>query len=524
MSRRKTNEEFKNEIYELVGDEYTVIGEYTLNRNKIRFKHNKCGHVFDMKPNNFLNGQRCPKCYGKKKKNTDIFKKEVYELVKDEYIVLDEYKTDKIKIKFKHNKCGNIFLMSPHNFLAGQRCPKCYGKHRKTNEEFKKEVYELVGDEYSIRSKYINNKTKMEFKHNICGHKFLMTPHNFLAGQRCPNCFRSKKKTINEAKKDFYSLVGDEYSILSTEYINNKAKLLIKHNKCGLEFKMRYNDFVSQGHRCPYCHRFNSIGEDELLNFISTTIGHTYKIIIHENSLIKPYELDIYIPLMKLAIEYNGLYWHSDKVKKDKYYHQKKYTMCKELGINLIQIYDDDWLKNQDIVKAMLLYIFNKRKKNVIKNEKIIDMNVIDKNKFMRKNTILTNYKTRYSSMLINNIGIIAILGFNISDSILNIKNFTLSLSKNYSIKSVMIKFINYIKTNYPHTTKIHIDIDNNFDLYSEELKEIGFNYIKLTSPKAYYFNNTNYQFHTRNKNKLRKDIKILKIYDSGKSIYELKL
>jgi len=70
-------------------------------------------------------------------------------------------------------------------------------------------------------------------------------------------------------------------------------------------------------------------------------------------NIIKPHELDCYIPEQKIAIEYNGLYWHCDKFKADDY-HQSKYLKCKDLGIQLITIFEDEWLNKPDIVKSII--------------------------------------------------------------------------------------------------------------------------------------------------------------------------
>ena len=56
----------------------------------------------------------------------------------------------------------------------------------------------------------------------------------------------------------------------------------------------------------------------------------------------KYYEIDIYIPALKIGIEYNGLYWHSE-LQKEKNYHFKKSKLADELGIRLINIYEDEW-------------------------------------------------------------------------------------------------------------------------------------------------------------------------------------
>lgn len=62
MSKRKTQEEFEKEVYDLVGDEYKVLGEYKSTHTKIKMLHTKCGNEFDMSPSDFLRGNRCPFC------------------------------------------------------------------------------------------------------------------------------------------------------------------------------------------------------------------------------------------------------------------------------------------------------------------------------------------------------------------------------------------------------------------------------------------------------------------------------
>lgn len=123
--RTKPHSQFVDEVYKLVKDEYSVIGEYINALTPIQLKHNKCGNIFNMAPNDFLKGQRCPSCYGTPKKTTNQFKKEVKHLYGNEYIVLSQYKGNKEKIKMKHNLCGYIWETTPNTFLKGTLCPKC---------------------------------------------------------------------------------------------------------------------------------------------------------------------------------------------------------------------------------------------------------------------------------------------------------------------------------------------------------------------------------------------------------------
>lgn len=78
-------------------------------------------------------------------------------------------------------------------------------------------------------------------------------------------------------------------------------------------------------------------------------------VVRNNRTLIAPKELDIYLPDYNVAIEFNGLYWHSEKFK-DKNYHYDKYLACKDKGIRLIQVWEDDWDYKELIVKNMILH------------------------------------------------------------------------------------------------------------------------------------------------------------------------
>lgn len=190
----KTNDEFKKEVYDLVGGEYTFLDDYQGALIKIEVRHNKCGHTYEVQPNDFLNkGRRCPLCYGNIKKTDAQFKQEVFDLVEDEYVFLDHYVNAYTKIRVKHNKCGRVYKVRPNSFFEGRRCSYCanqirYDKLVKTDTQFKQEVFALVGDEYVFLDSYINNGTKIRVKHHKCGNIYEVTPSHFIQGYRCPFC------------------------------------------------------------------------------------------------------------------------------------------------------------------------------------------------------------------------------------------------------------------------------------------------------------------------------------------------
>ena len=74
----------------------------------------------------------------------------------------------------------------------------------------------------------------------------------------------------------------------------------------------------------------------------------------NDRELIAPYELDIVIPELHLAIEFNGIYWHSCFYK-DENYHLMKTELCESKGYRLIHIFEDEW---NEITKEKLKQIF----------------------------------------------------------------------------------------------------------------------------------------------------------------------
>lgn len=73
-----------------------------------------------------------------------------------------------------------------------------------------------------------------------------------------------------------------------------------------------------------------------------------------DNSTLGGKQLDILIPSLKVAIEFNGLYWHSSRTGRSRTYHQEKTDAAAAAGYRLIHIWSDEWIEKQDIIKAYL--------------------------------------------------------------------------------------------------------------------------------------------------------------------------
>ena len=348
-NHKKTDAEFKQEVFNLVGGEYTFIDSYQGANNKIRVKHNKCGQIYEVQPSNFLIGERCPQCAVESIKKTDAeFKQEVYSLVKGEYRVLDPYQGAHIKLRVKHNKCGRIYKVRPYSFLNGRRCPYCSANAKKTDTQFKQEVKNLVGDEYTFLDNYVDARTKLRVKHNKCGNTYEVTPSNFLQGCRCPYCNGNAKKANTQFKQEVFNLVGNEYIFLD-EYVANKIKLRVKHTKCNNIYDVTPSDFL-MGYRCPYC---NSPKGEVTINKIIKSLGINYEAQkVFEDLKDKSYlSYDFYIPDQNILIEYQGLQHYEpvdyfggeDKFKLQQKHDKLKADYAKDHNYKLITVpYTED--------------------------------------------------------------------------------------------------------------------------------------------------------------------------------------
>ena len=338
---KKTDADFKKEAFDLVGDEYTFLDTYANNHTKLRVKHNKCGKVYKIKPYSFLRGDRCPYCVGLIRKTDTQFKQEVFDLVGDEYTFLDTYVNNHTKLRVKHNKCGKVYEVRPNDFLKGTRCPHCFGNTKKTDAQFKKEVYDLVGDEYTFLDTYVNNHTKLRVRHNHCGNTYEVRPNAFFKGDRCPYC---AKKNDVRFKKEVFDLVNNEYTFLEP-YINAKAKIKVKHNKCGHVYEVRPTDFISHHARCPYC---NSPKGEDIINRILKSLGikYEYQKAFSDLKDTHPLSYDFYIPSQSILIEYQGIQHYQaigyfggeDRFKLQQKHDQMKLDYARDNGYNLIAV------------------------------------------------------------------------------------------------------------------------------------------------------------------------------------------
>jgi hypothetical protein len=216
---------------------------------------------------------------------------------------------------------------------------------------------------------------------------------------------------------------------------NPQSKFKFKCNKCDTTLCISLqNGYLPTCGKCSK-HKGYSLIEEEIINFIKD--NYKGEIILKYRQLLSSgREVDIFLPELKLAIEVNGIYWHSEIWGKYKNYHLSKTEEALSKNINLIHIFDYEWLNKMDIVKSMLL---NKLKsipnKIYARKCEIREVSSNDKQKFLNNNHIQGNCVSKTNIGLYYNNELVSIMTFG--------KN---RFKKDNSIE--MIRFCNVINTN----------------------------------------------------------------------------
>jgi hypothetical protein len=380
----------------------------------------------------------------------------------------------------------------------------------------KKYDYSLVNYENSIQ--------KVDIICPIHG-IFSQNPSNHLRGGGCPKCKGvniSIKKTkttddfINEAK----IIHNNKYDYSLVDYTGCKNHINIICKEHGV-FNQEPDSHL-QGTGCPKCGLSYDKSENELKEFLKSL---NISFIENTRKIISPLELDIFIPSHNMAIEYNGLYWHSE-IHKPSNYHLNKTIQCEKKGIQLIHIFEDEWLYKQDIVKSRLKNLLGLNQNRIYARKCVIkEVSSKESKEFLNKNHIQGNVNSSVRLGLYHDDTLVSLMTFGSlrksmgSNSVENsYELYRFCNELNTSVIGGASKLLKYfINTYQPKEIISYADRRwSKGNLY----EKLGFKFVSNT-PKSFSYiinNKREYRF------KFRKDVLIKLGFDSKKTSHEIML
>jgi very-short-patch-repair endonuclease len=281
-----------------------------------------------------------------------------------------------------------------------------------------------------------------------------------------------------------------------------------------------------------------SVYEDDILKSLGE-LGLKFR--KNDRKIIKPLELDFVSDDYKLAIEFNGLYYHSEfSGEKDSKYHAQKTQLAGEKGYQLIHIFEDEWLEKSEIIKRHIKHLCNKTE-NVIGARKV-RIEEIDKEtaKFFLEQYHIQGKTEKISNAFgayFNNSLIGVITFVKKENNVYDLTRFSTDCLNSYP--GLLSKFLKHFSKKQQHAKEIETFADLRWSIGAAYLR-CGFEVVGYVAPDYQYtdYQTREHKFNYRkNKIKSKFDIDITgkteielmtelgfdRIWDCGKIKFKLK-
>lgn len=269
-------------------------------------------------------------------------------------------------------------------------CPQCANRKRSaifseplhvTHPEFRA-IWSIDKNQKLFNEIFTNSITKFWWK---CpqNHFYFKSPQWLIRGYFCPYCENKIKKLLSGFNdlETLYPEVAKQWNSERNSFPASKIRHTVSHQtywwKCnkGHEWMASPRNRTVMKSQCPECSSKMGRGEKELRDYIQN-LGFTT--ILHSRKIISPYEIDIYIPELKIGIEFNGYYWHSDDVIQNSRgisayeYHSTKLALATNQNLTLLFIWQDDWVLNKRQTKELI-------KRSLIDGKASTELQILEK-------------------------------------------------------------------------------------------------------------------------------------------------
>jgi hypothetical protein len=480
-----------------------------------------------------------------------------------------------VEVECKCDNCDSINTIKYYNYVNNisnggiYLCKKCKNiKTEKTNME-RYGVKTTLLEKNTIKKGKETTKEKYGVEHYSKTKEFKdkMIEHNlknygveqYFSSDKVKNdrfekfgveYFSQTEQYKEQYKNTILEKYGVEHYSKTNDFKDKIKKLFILNNKSEKLNILSYdNDIVTiqcdKGHiyeihkwllknrlykydvePCIICNPINSntiSGEEiKLTKFIND--NYSGRIINSDRKILDGKELDIYLPDLNLAFEFNGLYWHNE-LHKDNNYHLNKTEICLEKGIQLFHIWEDDWIYKQDIIKSMILNKLGKTQNKIFARKTIIKEITDNKlvKSFLDKNHIQGIINSSIKIGLFYNDELVSLMTFGKKRKFMN------SGSKDGEFE--LLRFCNKLNTNViGGASKLFSYFTKNYNFteittYADRshsqgnlYETLSFNFISKTQPNYYYIIDNNRYFRFG----FRKDVLVKEGYDPSKTEHEI--
>ena len=268
-----------------------------------------------------------------------------------------------------------------------------------TTETIINKFIKIHGDKYDYSSvKYVKTTEKVNIvcpEHGI----FQQTPQAHLKGQGCPHCGKMKKSISKTYTNDEFiekakMIHGDTYDYSKVDYINNKEKVIVICPIHG-EFVIEPNAHL-QGRGCSIC---GNVKKGRKINLFKKEIIEYFKKYKQNkifNYNIDGENIDLYFPLNKVGFMFVDFSSYLEIKLNNKKTLLHKTIICKKNGMQLIHIFEDEWMNKKEICKSRIGNILNSSKRIYARKCKLVSVDKDTAKVFFTENHIQGNVNSKY--------------------------------------------------------------------------------------------------------------------------------
>jgi hypothetical protein len=241
---------------------------------------------------------------------------------------------------------------------------------RSSREEFIARALKKHGRKYGYEKVvYTTALTPVDITCPVHG-VFRQAPADHLAGKGCRVCYRDfQRKTGGGRRISFEKYRERAIQVHAGKYayevpagfIGKRTKVNIICPKHGI-FRATIDNHVNNGSGCPRCGVNLSLAENEVYNLVKSLCPDAVQ---RDRKTIAPFELDVAVPSVRIAFEFNGEHWHSVRIadrhdKSKTLKHLSKWKRCHEAGYALFTIWASDWASRRQCVENWIRYKLGK--------------------------------------------------------------------------------------------------------------------------------------------------------------------